>query len=76
MTRYKNGIDERRRLISILAETPHEGAALYAACEGAMVAIYLEAGTATRALAARPRLPNSGPSRFLRPGRRRRRSGA
>ena len=52
MTRYKNGIDERRRLISILAETPHEGAALYAACEGAMVAIYLEAGTATRALAA------------------------
>ena len=53
MTRYnKNGIDERRRLISILAAMPHEGAALYVACEGAMAAIYLDAGAATRALAA------------------------
>ena len=46
------GWNDRLRVIAALAVTAHEGAALDAACDGAVAAIYPASGAATRALVA------------------------
>ena len=48
----RDGWNDRLRVIAALAVTPHEGAALEAACDGAAAALYPASGAATRALVA------------------------